>query len=287
MEKLQELILDSREVAKMMHRNHKELLRDIERYSSYLAEAIERKIALNEFWKESTYKDSIGRTLKCYKITKKGCEFLAHKMTGKKGALFTAAYINRFHEMERQLQFANGEVTSTHKMKFTTYRGQKYMSLIDFCSMTGVYRHKIYGIIHKGMVEVTTLTSGNLMQYKIENKMESRLFNSVTLFSIETVFELGRRLSLYTQNFVNEVYQYFEDTALPTVQKVYELSKPIKQKVTSIKKKIYAVEAVTDNLIRIKRDDLGYRGYMKVLKEMSMDIASDYQDIERAIFLEK
>ena len=47
MEKLQELILDSREVAKMMHRNHTELLRNIERYSSYLAESIERKIALS------------------------------------------------------------------------------------------------------------------------------------------------------------------------------------------------------------------------------------------------
>lgn len=284
MNEVKGLTLNSREVAKMLPKSHKHLLRDIAIYSEYLGES---KIGLSSFWVESTYTTSQNKVMKCYQITKKGCEFLAHKMTGKKGALFTAAYINRFHEMERQLQFANGEVTSTHKMKFTTYRGQKYMSLIDFCSMTGVYRHKIYGIIHKGMVEVTTLTSGNLMQYKIENKMESMLFNSVTLFSIETVFELGRRLSLYTQNFVNEVYQYFEDAALPTVQKVYELSKPIKEKVTSIKKKIYAVEAVTDNLIRIKRDDLGYRGYMKVLKEMSMDIASDYQDIERAIFLEK
>lgn len=285
MNNLKVLSLDSREVAEILNKRHTDLLRDIDTYTSYLSQ--NANLRSEEFWELSSYTSGTGKRYKCYKITKKGCEFLAHKMTGKKGALFTAAYINRFHEMERQLQFANGEVTSTHKMKFTTYRGQKYMSLIDFCSMTGVYRHKIYGIIHKGMVEVTTLTSGNLMQYKIENKMESMLFNSVTLFSIETVFELGRRLSLYTQNFVNEVYQYFEDTALPTVQKAYELSKPIKEKVTSIKKKIYAVEAVTDNLIRIKRDDLGYRGYMKVLKEMSMDIASDYQDIERAIFLEK
>lgn len=31
---------------------------------------------------------------------KKGCEFIAHKMTGQKGTEFTARYINRFHEME-------------------------------------------------------------------------------------------------------------------------------------------------------------------------------------------
>lgn len=66
--------LDSRE-------GHKDLLRDIRRYSNQM---IESNIALNEFFKESTYKDSMGRTLKCYYITKKGCEFIAHKPTGQK-----------------------------------------------------------------------------------------------------------------------------------------------------------------------------------------------------------
>ena len=33
-------------------------------------------------------------------MTKKGCEFIAHKLTGVKGTEFTAKYINRFHEME-------------------------------------------------------------------------------------------------------------------------------------------------------------------------------------------
>lgn len=37
-------------------------------------------------------------------ITKKGCEFIAHKLTGQKGALFTATYINKFHEMKKELQ---------------------------------------------------------------------------------------------------------------------------------------------------------------------------------------
>ena len=33
-------------------------------------------------------------------VTKKGCEFIAHKLTGQRGTEFTAQYINRFHEME-------------------------------------------------------------------------------------------------------------------------------------------------------------------------------------------
>ena len=41
-----------------------------------------------------------GKEYPCYNVTKKGCEFIAHKLTGVKGTEFTAKYINRFHEME-------------------------------------------------------------------------------------------------------------------------------------------------------------------------------------------
>ena len=37
-------------------------------------------------------------------VTKKGCEFIAHKLTGVKGAEFTAKYIDRFHQMEETIQ---------------------------------------------------------------------------------------------------------------------------------------------------------------------------------------
>lgn len=104
MNNLKVLSLDSREVAEIVSKRHTDLLRDLEKYSGYLKESTERKIALSEFWQESFYKDITGRTLKCYLITKKGCEFIAHKMTGRKGAIFTATYINRFHEMEELLK---------------------------------------------------------------------------------------------------------------------------------------------------------------------------------------
>lgn len=92
-----ENILDSREVAEMMEKEHKNLLRDINRYFKQLAEL---NIEPGNFFKESTYKDANQRTRPCYQITKKGCEFIAHKLTGVKGTEFTARYINRFHEME-------------------------------------------------------------------------------------------------------------------------------------------------------------------------------------------
>ena len=92
--------LDSRLVAEMADKKHKDLLRDIKQYNSYLQSAILRP---TDFWVEDTYIGQNGKTLPCYQISKKGCEFIQHKMTGQKGAIFTAKYINAFHDMgERQ-----------------------------------------------------------------------------------------------------------------------------------------------------------------------------------------
>lgn len=92
--------LDSREVAEMVEKEHAKLLRDIKQYIKQLTEA---NIGFSDFFEESTYKDSTGRTLPCYVITCKGCEFIANKLTGTKGTKFTARYINRFHEMEDEI----------------------------------------------------------------------------------------------------------------------------------------------------------------------------------------
>lgn len=92
--------IDSREVAEIVEKEHKNLIRDIKRYDK---ELVQLNFEPNEFFIESSYNDSIGRTLPCYLVTRKGCEFIAHKLTGIKGTKFTATYINRFHEMEDTL----------------------------------------------------------------------------------------------------------------------------------------------------------------------------------------
>lgn len=101
--------LDSRDVAKMLGKKHSELLKDIRKYMEYLAEG---NFPPSDFFFESQYKDTSGKKNKNYKISKKGCEFLAHKLTGNKGAIFTATYINKFNEMEKQVQLSlsNSEV---------------------------------------------------------------------------------------------------------------------------------------------------------------------------------
>ncbi len=93
-------VIDSRDVAEMVERDHRELLKSIRTYAKYLTEG---EIPLSEFFIESEYKDKTGRILPCYLITKKGCDMIANKTTGEKGVLFTAAYVSAFEEMRQAL----------------------------------------------------------------------------------------------------------------------------------------------------------------------------------------
>lgn len=97
MNELEQKYIDSREVAEMVGKEHNKLLRDIREYKSQLDES---KIGHTDFFTESQYIDKSNRKKPCYLVTKKGCEFIAHKLTGIKGTEFTARYIEKFHEME-------------------------------------------------------------------------------------------------------------------------------------------------------------------------------------------
>lgn len=95
-----QLYTDSREVAKMIGKDHAHLMRDIAGYIEVLNQS---KIGFVDFFQTSGYKDGKGEVRPCYLITKKGCEFVANKLTGEKGIRFTAIYVNAFHTMEDKL----------------------------------------------------------------------------------------------------------------------------------------------------------------------------------------
>lgn len=86
------------EVAEMVNKEHKYLMRDIRRYIKQLNEG---NIAPVNFWLETTYIDAKGEERPCFNVTRKGCEFIANKLTGQKGTEFTARYVNKFHELEK------------------------------------------------------------------------------------------------------------------------------------------------------------------------------------------
>ena len=97
-------VVDSRQVAEMIGKQHKNLLRDIAGYIETIRNSTELKFEPSDFFIESSYKDSTGRTLPCYLLTKKGCDMVANKMTGEKGVLFTAAYVTAFEAMRHHIE---------------------------------------------------------------------------------------------------------------------------------------------------------------------------------------
>lgn len=104
--------INSREVAEMTGVGHKELLKKIRKYVSILGES---NFAPSDFFVESTYVNSQNKVQPCYEVTKKGCEMVANKMTGEKGVLFTAAYVDRFNKMEREIALQQFNLPTTYK----------------------------------------------------------------------------------------------------------------------------------------------------------------------------
>lgn len=97
-----ELYVDSREVAETVGKQHKNLIRDIENYESVILQS--SKLSLDDYFIQSTYLGGNNQNYKHYLLTKKGCDMVANKMTGEKGILFTAMYVDAFHKMDAHIK---------------------------------------------------------------------------------------------------------------------------------------------------------------------------------------
>lgn len=204
---LKKLVLDSRDVAKMLGKNHADLLRDIARNKDYL---IKSKIAFNEFFIKTQYKDKINRTLTKYDITKKGCEFLAHKLTGKKGAIFTATYINKFHEMEQALKEPKEQkkLPLFTEIKPTTWRGTPVIEIQDLAKLTNITDATIHWYSRN---EKINLRSENLQEYKRENSDKD--YTNISAISIlykEMVISLCKKYGVY-EKYKDFLENYFKE----------------------------------------------------------------------------
>ncbi|WP_432226905.1 Rha family transcriptional regulator [Limosilactobacillus fermentum] len=93
-------VMDSRDVAKMIGKRHTDLVRDIRRYISDMSQ--NAKLRSDDFFIESSYQAGTGKNYTCYLLTKQGCEFVANKLTGKKGTIFTATYVGLFNEYQKE-----------------------------------------------------------------------------------------------------------------------------------------------------------------------------------------
>lgn len=178
MNNIKSLTLDSREVAIMLEKRHDNLLRDIETYIGYLGQ--NSKLSSDDFFKETSYKAGTGRRYKIYQITKKGCEFLAHKQTGRKGSSFTASYINRFHEMEEQLNkkpLQQTLIEEPYKPTVKYWKGVPVLTKLDIAMIFNVDASSIQNYIRRPWfmtegVDFYFLRGRDLFEFRRENKIK-------------------------------------------------------------------------------------------------------------------
>lgn len=92
--------ISSIEVAEMVGRRHDQVTRDIRNIIDQLGD----HTFVESYFIESTYTNSQNKELPCYLLTKKGCELYGTRMTGEKGTQFAVKYIERFNEMEQEVE---------------------------------------------------------------------------------------------------------------------------------------------------------------------------------------
>lgn len=158
-------------------------------------------IDLDEFWTDSTYLDKKGESRPCYNITKKGCEFIAHKCTGKKGVVFTARYINKFHELEEKANNGTTALVSKTPAPLTTTFYHKNLYRIEiFCKAMGMTKKQF---IHNFIITIGEKYDINkaTAQYILENGQKPRFILEI----LDYFPEMGET----AQNFFDKIYNEY------------------------------------------------------------------------------
>lgn len=123
-------VVDSRAVAEMVGKNHRDLMRSIHSYVNIMENNNERNFAPVDFFIESTYLDGKGEVRPCYLLTKKGCDMVANKMTGEKGVLFTAAYVTAFEAMRSAQKTANPKPMTAYQRETISLQKARLLNQI-------------------------------------------------------------------------------------------------------------------------------------------------------------
>ena len=100
------LVTTSRNVAEVFGKNHADVVRDVRNILANLPDT-DKNWGISNFADTPYTNPQNGQTYSEYLITKDGLTMLVMGYTGPKAMQFKLAYINRFNEMEAQLQSGN------------------------------------------------------------------------------------------------------------------------------------------------------------------------------------
>lgn len=164
--------IPSTEVAEMVGREHTHVMRDIRTIINHLGD--ESKTGSVEYFIESTYLGGNGQERPCYLLTKKGCELYGTRMTGEKGTQFAVKYIERFNEMEQQVQ--NVIPLSKDQALVTVLRTTA--DLVEDTHAIKLEQHEIrkeLSMINEKVEEQITLTSGE--QRAVQKEVAIKIYD--------------------------------------------------------------------------------------------------------------
>lgn len=125
-------VLDSREVATMMGKEHKEILQYLEglktkdgkvKITGIIPTLTSGGLHPLDYFIKDNYKDNKNEIRRCYLVTKMGCELLGNKQQGEKGILFSAKYVEEFNRMEEALKEKTPQLTEEEKLALQLYHG--------------------------------------------------------------------------------------------------------------------------------------------------------------------
>lgn len=180
-----QLVADSRDVATMIGRQHKHVLRTIGTMCKHLSG---HNFGLADFFISATYTDEQGKPRPCYYLPQMGCELIANKQTGAAGTMFTAQYVKAFHAMRDFITERNSPVwqdtrTLTKETRrietdaikdFVEYaKAQGSQNAVRYYTSISRLANKAAGITDRDLAHVEQLTALMLIERVIADEIRA------------------------------------------------------------------------------------------------------------------
>lgn len=191
------IVADSRDVARMIGRQHAHVMRTINTMYGHLSQS---NFGLADFFIKATYMDDQGKPRPCYYLTQMGCEMVANKQTGAGGTLFTAQYVKAFHAMKEFIMERNSPIWQDTRTLTKEVRRQEtdvIRELVDYAHTQGSqHAVKYYTSISK----LANKAAG------IDDRDLAHVGQLTTLMLIEQVIADEIRASIAAQKPYKEIY---------------------------------------------------------------------------------
>lgn len=192
-------------------------------------------------------------------------------MTGRKGALFTATYINRFHEMEQALK-ERQTTAPVPVFKRVTYKGQIMMTAVDLASLSGIPNSTLQRTAEKHKLPHLLLTEESLKMFKVENHLRTCAPRAV-LYPQDTVVSLLMLRNQYAK-LKKAILDYFKASkpASDTEKLISLRSGDIDQRIKELEKEAATLDGLIQSLTSYRRTKEKHIEYIGVALEFAADL---------------